>query len=502
MANAAVPNFVGNDFTDAAPGHRYNLYFPVWQADWSPDRNKTPATKKTTKIPDRVGDMLKALRQRQTALARQHGEAALTILAKSTAPFATGLGNEHPTENGFAFLTPYGLPYLAGSGVKGVLRRAAEELALFPEEYDLTPTSSAVETANPLPAGESRVRAEALDVSMSSSQAQGARALTPTHLPEGEGLSMLDVWWLFGFEGAAGAWWPLTRKEEKDLSDEVKASRRAWQERFDRHLHSLADRPDLPDFISRALPKGERADYITDPARFLGDLAKLRQNIHTRGALDFWDVFPDCKEMALEIMTPHYGDYYRGDSTPHDAGQPVPVTFLAIPAGSAFDFHVVCQPSRLPKHLQETWQDLLQAIFTQAFDWLGFGAKTSVGYGAMRPDEAAMQQLRERELAVQEQMAKEALQQAEDARLAELPAIEKEMVEVLRANQDPNVKDYLVLLNALKQQRWQGDDSRVVAERIRQLMAAAKIWKEKTEKKDPTKDKDHQRTQEVLKYLR
>src|SRR5690625_7299883 len=53
----------------------------------------------------------------------------LQLDAITTAPFATGLGNEHPTENGFAFLNPYGLPYLPASGVKGVLRQAARELA-------------------------------------------------------------------------------------------------------------------------------------------------------------------------------------------------------------------------------------------------------------------------------------------------------------------------------------------------------------------------------------
>ena len=47
----------------------------------------------------------------------------------ATASFTTGLGNEHPLENGFVFLNPYGLPYLPGSGVKGVLRQAARELA-------------------------------------------------------------------------------------------------------------------------------------------------------------------------------------------------------------------------------------------------------------------------------------------------------------------------------------------------------------------------------------
>jgi len=51
------------------------------------------------------------------------------IGAQSLSPFVTGMGEEHAVENGFAFLNPYGLPYLAGSGVKGVIRRAAEELA-------------------------------------------------------------------------------------------------------------------------------------------------------------------------------------------------------------------------------------------------------------------------------------------------------------------------------------------------------------------------------------
>ncbi len=48
---------------------------------------------------------------------------------KTAAPLATGLGIEHPIENGFAFLSPYGFPYLAGSSVKGVFRSIALELA-------------------------------------------------------------------------------------------------------------------------------------------------------------------------------------------------------------------------------------------------------------------------------------------------------------------------------------------------------------------------------------
>ena len=69
--------------------------------------------------------------------------------------------------------------------------------------------------------------------------------------------------------------------------------------------------------------------------------------------------------------------------TPHDAGQPTPVSFLALPAGSVFDFHIICNEGRLPTSLAGRWTGLLDAAATHAFDWLGFGAKTAVGYGAM-----------------------------------------------------------------------------------------------------------------------
>lgn len=81
-----------------------------------------------------------------------------------------------------------------------------------------------------------------------------------------------------------------------------------------------------------------------------------------RGALDFWDVFPSPAggKLMVEIMTPHYGKYYQGEESPHNSGAPVPVSFLAVPAKSQFDFHVVCQPSRLPETAHATGRTLPQ----------------------------------------------------------------------------------------------------------------------------------------------
>lgn len=348
---AAVPAFIPKDLKDAAPGHRFQLYLEHWQGaignTFDPYKKARPQGKDERAVLDRecagvLKDLcplppsslaaLKGLQTRQQALYKHYGDAGYRISTTSTAPFATGLGNEHPIENGFAFLTPYGLPYLAGSGVKGILRRAAEELALENE------------------------------------------AQAP------QDWRWADIWWLFGFEGAVdkGSIWD---------------ARSPLGHAFARDLDKTASGPDLYPLI-RKLIAGDKnllpyADPAQDGARqFLhACLAgqSLRGGLQARGALDFWDVFPKPAgdKLVVEIMTPHFGKYYKGEDTPHDSGAPLPVSFLAVPAKSQFDFHVVCHATRLPDSLQNTWRDLLQAAFDHACEWVGFGAKTSVGYGAM-----------------------------------------------------------------------------------------------------------------------
>lgn len=155
MPIAAVPAYLGNDFKDASPALRFGMYLKLWGINrrsnatlWTTYdigyevrgqqrqerevryENKTDALKQSAQLTDSDKRANASLALRQSALAATLPEAQLLRLdARGIAPFTTGLGNEHPLENGFAFLNPYGLPYLPGSGVKGVLRQAAQELA-------------------------------------------------------------------------------------------------------------------------------------------------------------------------------------------------------------------------------------------------------------------------------------------------------------------------------------------------------------------------------------
>ncbi len=136
MPQLAIPRSVADAYRQLAdarrqaspmPGHIFSLYLPMWNDNWerAGDDARRQALEDVRKAS--MGRLPEELIKRQSRLAGM--AKAEAIEAKALSPFVTGIGEEHAVENGFAFLNPYGVPYLAGSGVKGVIRRAAEELA-------------------------------------------------------------------------------------------------------------------------------------------------------------------------------------------------------------------------------------------------------------------------------------------------------------------------------------------------------------------------------------
>ena len=456
MAVAAVPNYMGCDFTDAPPGHRFGLYFDAWDQHWKiPDTEKREALKRVTTLNDTTRALLGGLHNRQGALADSLGDSVWRLPAQSTAPFMTGLGNEHPLENGFSFLNPYGLPYLPGSGVKGVLRRAAEELALG-------------------------------------------------FYGDTGGWDIVSLWWLFGFEPNSVY---LTGPSDKMPPAQREEAQR-WQDAYrNPETRDAVPRDRLEALIEAALNGEQRRRYREQPFLLLDELMtsqKWRDELRNRGALIFWDVIPEPADgkLAVDIMTPHYGHYYQDKSMPHDSGQPNPILFLTVPPGSSFTFHVQCNPVLLPKTLRDSWPILLEAAFRHAFDWLGFGAKTAVGYGQF-PGDALEKAKAEREAAAQqrqEEAAKESAEAERREKLAAMSPLDRAIEEVVAAAPQGQPR-YKAILNALKQGKWSGDEARQVAESIRSLMTQAGAWRVKSEKKKPEKDEPYQATLAVLAYL-
>lgn len=358
MDVAAVPHYLEKHLRDLedgvniSPGHRFGLFFPVWEKDsWRlNEKTKTNALSQVLSTNAPQISLLEAIVARQQHLATSNHPTHFSVAAKATAPFISGIGYEHPLENGFSFLSPYGLPYLPGSSVKGVVRRAAEQLATgWADENQLW--------------------------------------------------EFIYIWILFGFDASSGY---LSEPSRRDSDDFVLSERRQLHHSFLHYAEAkLYDPAALMYFLGSVLSGEDLVHYLKDPAVFLKDLANsksgslnektaLCERIHYQGALRFWDVFPRPPRNSIphglfkmDILTPHYGTYYQQSDPPADCGQPLPNVFLTVAPGCDFIFHVDCKLSNVPEPLRSRCHDLLSQAFSHAFEWLGFGAKTSVGYGQM-----------------------------------------------------------------------------------------------------------------------
>jgi len=101
----------------AHAGLLFDKFANRWsKEDWTFDKNAW-----LKDMPNTVGhgDHLTEATHRQAELIESLGGKLLFF--KNTDRFVTGLGRTHPIENGFTFHPTLGLPYLPGSGVKGVL---------------------------------------------------------------------------------------------------------------------------------------------------------------------------------------------------------------------------------------------------------------------------------------------------------------------------------------------------------------------------------------------
>lgn len=126
---------------------------------------------------------------------------------------------------------------------------------------------------------------------------------------------------------------------------------------------------------------GEFPDRAPGADKLVADFRRVFGTTSSAGGCVFFDAVPaSLPELELDIMNPHFPDYYGPDKKPPtDSQSPRPVCFLTVAPGNAFRFAVGWrvemdeEVSRL-RTLAEQW--LREGLME-----LGAGAKTSAGYG-------------------------------------------------------------------------------------------------------------------------
>jgi CRISPR-associated protein Cmr6 len=104
-----------------------------------------------------------------------------------------------------------------------------------------------------------------------------------------------------------------------------------------------------------------------------------------QGAVVFFDAYPiQWPELEIDILNPHYKDYYEGRQPPGDWLSPEPTYFLTVKAGQPFLFAIATRPDGPEKEIEEKATDLVDKawqVVMGAAQNLGLGGKTAVGYG-------------------------------------------------------------------------------------------------------------------------
>lgn len=361
-------------------GHRHTIY---WNTD---DEGKSKLLNEiaNNKPSDDVQEMWKALQERSSHIANGFRAGRIQVTEfpfELQANLLCGSGLSHPTEVGMSFMNPYGIPYIPGSSIKGVLRDAAQMLAK----------------------------------------------------DERDNLTVEDVNKLFG---------------EDNEGQESK-----------------------------------------------------------RGHLSFLDSLPlGSQFLGVDIITPHHKAYFQGSDNayPHDEESPVPIQYLVVKKNTKFNLVILHGHDTTDSEEQECAKKV-EEIVKYAIENMGFGAKTSIGYGWVRIDEERKQRDERQRKEAEERRRKEeedktkaaqaaAERQAERESLNEDEQWAYDCIEKARAAYTTgNTKPATIVKHCLEHIDDSTDPERLKAlgRRLMDKVMEGRL-KDKTEKKAPAKDDEYQ----------
>ncbi|HHO74857.1 MAG TPA: type III-B CRISPR module RAMP protein Cmr6 [Deltaproteobacteria bacterium] len=119
-------------------------------------------------------------------------------------------------------------------------------------------------------------------------------------------------------------------------------------------------------------------DKTNIPAMF----GRSEKKESSKGGIIFLDAYPaDVPRLKVDIMNPHYSEYYSGkkDRGPTDDQMPVPIKFLVVDKGAEFVFRALVKTDKTSQRADLA--ALCRKALRNAVTEEGIGAKTALGYG-------------------------------------------------------------------------------------------------------------------------
>lgn len=125
--------------------------------------------------------------------------------------------------------------------------------------------------------------------------------------------------------------------------------------------------------VKNIIPDDKLYDLLKNQHGKIFDFQNVFGTQKKQGKVIFMDAYPVGEiNLKIDIMNPHYQDYYSENKPPADWQNPNPIKFLTIEK-TKFQFYLI---SRKP-----TLLDKAEEILKESLKEYGIGAKTSLGYG-------------------------------------------------------------------------------------------------------------------------
>lgn len=129
----------------------------------------------------------------------------------------------------------------------------------------------------------------------------------------------------------------------------------------------------------------------------------------SRAKIIILDAYPEnIPTIQNDILNPHYGKYYEGKKPlPTETDNPIPVNFLSVKPGCTFVFRYILT--------DVTLNAAIEKAFGIAFEKVGFGGKTSLGYGRFEDAFLKRKQAEAEKVAKQKQEAEKLQEELGDS---------------------------------------------------------------------------------------
>ncbi|MDR9769308.1 MAG: type III-B CRISPR module RAMP protein Cmr6 [Acetomicrobium sp.] len=183
-------------------------------------------------------------------------------------------------------------------------------------------------------------------------------------------------------KGMTRHWFILREFEKQNLSiEQIKCFEKILNEAdFGNKEDEKTDKSTLKKFeekfrVNNLKPHERLFEFVQKHPELINLYQGVFGTQRQKGGVIFFDSYPNGEiNLKVDIMNPHYPEYYSGTQVPADWQQPNPIKFLTV-ENTTFCFSL----ASCDQFLLNSAKTLLE----EALRNLGVGAKTSLGYGIL-----------------------------------------------------------------------------------------------------------------------